>query len=125
VPDAEVRQLLDDVATTSDQADDRHACVGERALAVLCDDEELSSEIFDHSAIRPIRYTERLADAGIERSVGSAGDRTNALAESVIGLYKTEPIHRRGPWKGIDDVEFATLEWVAWYKSRRLLDPLG
>jgi len=61
-----------------------------------------------------IRYTERLADAGIERSVGSTGDSyDNALAESVIGLYKAEVIHRRGPWKGIDEVEFATLEWVA------------
>ena len=73
-----------------------------------------------------IRYTERLAEAGIERSVGSTGDSyDNALAESVIGLYKTEVIHRRGPWKGIDEVEFATLEWVAWYNSRRLLEPLG
>ena len=73
-----------------------------------------------------IRYTERLAAAGIERSVGSTGDSyDNALAESVIGLYKTEVIRRRGPWKGIDEVEFATLEWVAWYNTRRLLEPLG
>ena len=73
-----------------------------------------------------IRYTERLADAGLERSVGSTGDSyDNALAESVIGLYKTEVIHRRGSWKGIDEVEFATLEWVAWYNSRRLLESLG
>jgi putative transposase len=73
-----------------------------------------------------IRYTERLAEAGIERSVGSTGDSyDNALAESVIGLFKTEVIRRRGPWKGIDDVEFATLEWVAWYNTRRLLEPLG
>jgi transposase InsO family protein len=73
-----------------------------------------------------IRYTERLAEAGIERSVGSTGDSyDNALAESVIGLYKTEVIHRRGPWKGIDEVEFATLEWVAWYNTCRLLEPLG
>ena len=73
-----------------------------------------------------IRYTERLAEAGIERSVGSTGDSyDNALAESVIGLFKTEVIHRRGPWKGIDEVEFATLEWVAWYNTRRLLEPLG
>jgi transposase InsO family protein len=62
-----------------------------------------------------IRYTERLAEAGIEPSVGSTGDSyDNALAESVIGLYKTEEIYRRGPWKGIEDVEFATLEWAAW-----------
>jgi transposase InsO family protein len=73
-----------------------------------------------------IRYTERLAEAGIERSVGSTGDSyDNALAESVIGLYKMEVIRRRGPWKGIDEVEFATLEWVAWYNTRRLLEPLG
>ena len=73
-----------------------------------------------------IRYTERLAEAEIEPSGGSTGDSyDNALAESVIGLYKTEVIHRRGPWKGVDDVEFATLEWVAWYNSRRLLEPLG
>src|SRR5262245_1304748 len=73
-----------------------------------------------------IRYTERLAAAGIEPSVGSTGDSyDNALAESVIGLYKTEEIYRRGPWKGVEDVEFATLEWVAWYNTRRLLEPLG
>jgi len=73
-----------------------------------------------------IRYTERLAEAGIEPSVGSRGDSyDNALAESVIGLYKTEVVHRRGPWKGVEQVEFATLEWVAWYNTRRLLEPLG
>ena len=73
-----------------------------------------------------IRYTERLAEAGIEPSVGSKGDSyDNALAESVIGLYKTEVIRRRGPWKGIEDVEFATLTWVAWFNSSRLLEPLG
>jgi putative transposase len=73
-----------------------------------------------------IRYTERLAEAGIEPSVGSTGDSyDNALAESVIGLDKTEEIYRRGPWKGVEDVEFATLEWVAWYNTRRLLEPLG
>ena len=73
-----------------------------------------------------IRYTERLAEAGIELSVGSTGDSyDNALAETVIGLFKTEEIHRRGPWKGLADVEFATLEWVAWYNGRRLLEPLG
>src|SRR5262245_48351097 len=73
-----------------------------------------------------IRYTERLAAAAIERSVGSVGDSyDNALAETVIGLFKTEEIRRRGPWKGLDDVEFATLEWVAWYNHQRLLEPLG
>jgi transposase InsO family protein len=73
-----------------------------------------------------IRYTERLAAAGIERSVGSVGDSyDNALAETVIGLFKTEEIRRRGPWKSLEDVEFATLEWVAWYNHERLLEPLG
>jgi transposase InsO family protein len=73
-----------------------------------------------------IRYTERLAEAGIEPSVGSTGDSyDNALAESVIGLFKTEEIYRHGPLKGLEDVEFATLEWVAWYNHRRLLAPLG
>jgi putative transposase len=73
-----------------------------------------------------IRYTDRLVEAGIEPSVGSTGDSyDNALAESVIGLFKAEEIYRRGPWKGLEDVEFATLEWVAWYNDRRLLEPLG
>jgi len=73
-----------------------------------------------------IRYTERLAEAGIEPSVGSVGDSyDNALAESVIGLYKTEVIRRRGPWKNLEEVEFATLEWIDWFNNRRLLEPIG
>jgi len=73
-----------------------------------------------------IRYTERLAEAGIEPSVGSRGDSyDNALAESVIGLYKTEVIRRRGPWRHLEAVEFATLEWVDWFNHRRLLEPIG
>jgi transposase InsO family protein len=73
-----------------------------------------------------IRYTERLAAAGIESSVGTVGDSyDNALAESVIGLFKTEVIRPRGPWRGIEPVEFATLEWVDWFNTRRLLQPLG
>ena len=73
-----------------------------------------------------IRYSERLAEAGIEPSVGSVGDSyDNALAESIIGLYKTEVIHRRGPWRHIDAVEYATLEWVDWFNHRRLLEPIG
>ena len=73
-----------------------------------------------------IRYTERLAEAGIEPSVGSKGDSyDNALAESVIGLYKTEIIRRQGPWRGLEDVEYKTLEWVDWYNTRRLLEPIG
>ena len=73
-----------------------------------------------------IRYTERLAEAGIEASVGSRGDAyDNALAESIIGLYKTEVIRHAGPWRSLDDVEYATLEWVAWFNTCRLLEPLG
>src|SRR3954449_6728462 len=74
----------------------------------------------------PIRYTERLAEAGIEPSVGSIGDSyDNALAETIIGLFKTEVIHRRGPWRSLEAVEFATLEWVDWFNTRRLLEPIG
>ena len=73
-----------------------------------------------------IRYTERLAEAGLEPSVGSSGDSyDNALAETIIGLYKTEVIWPRGPWKGVEDVEYATLEWVDWFNNRRLLEPIG
>lgn len=73
-----------------------------------------------------IRYTERLTEAEIELSVGSVGDSyDNALAESVIGLFKTEVIRRRGPWRGLESVEFATLEWVDWFNNRRLLEPIG
>lgn len=73
-----------------------------------------------------LRYTERLLAAGIEPSVGSRGDSyDNALAESLIGLFKAEVIHRRGPWRGVEDVEFATLEWVWWFNHHRLLEPLG
>jgi putative transposase len=73
-----------------------------------------------------IRYTERLAAAGLERSVGSVGDSyDNALAETINGLYKTEVIHRSGPWRNVDDVEYATLTWVDWFNNRRLLEPLG
>jgi transposase InsO family protein len=73
-----------------------------------------------------IRYTERLAEAGIEPSVGSVGDSyDNALAETVNGLFKTEVIRRRGPWRSLEAVEFATLEWVDWFNNRRLLEPIG
>ena len=78
-----------------------------------------------------IRYTERLlgwtyTSNGIEPSVGSVGDSyDNALAETVIGLFKTEVIRRRGPWRSLEAVEFATLEWVDWYNNRRLLEPIG
>jgi len=73
-----------------------------------------------------ITYTERLADAGLVPSVGSVGDSyDNALAETVNGLYKAEVIHRRGPWRSLEAVEFATLEWVDWYNNRRLLSSIG
>ena len=73
-----------------------------------------------------IRYTERLAEAGIEPSVGSVGDAyDNALAETVYGLYKAEVIYRRSPWKTLEAVELATLEWVAWFNHHRLLEPIG
>jgi transposase InsO family protein len=73
-----------------------------------------------------IRYTERLAEAGIEPSVGSVGDSyDNALAETISGLYKAEVIHRRGPWRSFEPVEFATLTWVDWFNHRRLLEPIG
>jgi putative transposase len=73
-----------------------------------------------------IRYSERLAKAGIEPSVGSVGDSyDNALAETINGLYKAEVIHRRGPWRSCEAVEFATLEWVDWFNNRRLLEPIG
>ena len=73
-----------------------------------------------------IKYTERLAEAGIEPSVGSVGDSyDNALAETINGLYKAELIHRRGPWRSFEAVEFATLKWVDWFNHRRLLEPIG
>ncbi len=73
-----------------------------------------------------IKYTERLTEAGVEPSVGSVGDSyDNALAETINGLYKTEVIRRRGPWRSLEAVEFATLEWVEWFNNRRLLEPIG
>ncbi len=73
-----------------------------------------------------IRYTDRLADAGVRPSVGSTGDSyDNALAESIIGLFKTELIRRHGPWRSVEQVELATLEWIDWYNHRRLFGALG
>ncbi|SEK01213.1 Transposase InsO and inactivated derivatives [Sphingobium sp. AP50] len=73
-----------------------------------------------------IKYTQRLAEAGIEPSVGSVGDSyDNALAETINGLYKAEVIHRRGPWRSFEAVEYAALEWVDWFNNRRLLEPIG
>jgi len=80
----------------------------------------------DRGKYLAIRYTERLTEAGIQWSVGTTGDSyDNALAESVIGLFKTEIIYQRGPWKSIDPVEYATLEWVDWFNHRRLLGLIG
>ena len=73
-----------------------------------------------------IKYTERLIEAGLVPSLGSVGDSyDNALAETINGLYKAEVIHRRGPWRSFEAVEFATLEWVDWFNNRRLLEPIG
>ena len=81
----------------------------------------------DHgSQYLSIRYSERLAEVGAQPSVGGVGDSyDNALAETIIGLYKTEFIHRRGPWRNLEAVEYATLEWVDWFNHRRLLEPIG
>ena len=100
------------------------------ALEQALHDRELDGRLVVHSdrgsQYVAMRYTERLADAGAAPSVGSVGDAyDNALAESVIGLFKTEVIYRRSPWRGFDDVEYATLEWVAWFNQQRLLAPLG
>ncbi|MGY4335186.1 hypothetical protein ACVWW3_000092 [Bradyrhizobium sp. LM2.9] len=81
---------------------------------------------FESAQYVSIKYTERLAEAGVEPSVGSVGDSyDNALAETINGLYKAEVIHRRGPWRNFEAVEFATLEWVDWFNNRRLLEPIG
>ena len=97
----------------------------------ICERDEARDDRLVHHSDRgvqylSIRYTERLAEAGIEPSVGSRGDSyDNALAESVIGLFKTEVIRARGPWRSHEDVEFATLEWVWWFNHHRLLEPIG
>jgi len=96
----------------------------------ICERQPAGDQLVHHSdrgvQYLSIRYTERLLAAGIDPSVGSRGDSyDNALAETVIGLFKTEVIHRRGPWRGFEDVEFATLEWVWWFNHQRLLEPIG
>lgn len=93
-------------------------------------DREIVDELVHHSnrssQYLSIRYTDRLAENGIAPSVGNAGDSyDNAMAESIIGLYKTEVIRPNGPWRSIDAVEIATLDWVDWYNTRRLMEPLG
>jgi transposase InsO family protein len=100
------------------------------SVVALRPSRHLSSEVLqrpiESTQYLSIRYTERLAEAGIEPSVGSKGDSyDNALAETIIGLYKTEVIRRQGPWRSLEDVEFATLEWVWWFNHHRLLGPIG
>jgi transposase InsO family protein len=100
------------------------------ALEQALYDRDTDGDLIHHSdrgvQYLSIRYTERLAEAGIESSVGSRGDSyDNALAETVIGLYKTELIYHEGPWRGLDHVELETLGWVAWYNTQRLLEPIG
>jgi len=98
----------------------------EQALWARSDTDGLIHHSDRGSQYLAIRYTERLAEAGVQCSVGTTGDSyDNALAESVIGLFKTEVIYPRGPWKSIDAVEYATLEWVDWFNHRRLLGPIG
>jgi putative transposase len=100
----------------------------DQAIYARCDDSvgDLVHHSDRGSQYLSMRYTDRLADAGIEPSVGSRGDAyDNALAESVIGLFKTEVIRRKGPWRALKAVEFATLTWVDWFNHRRLLEPIG
>jgi len=99
----------------------------EQAIYDRCDDD--TGDLVHHSdrgtQYLAIRYTERLADAGIELSVGSTGDAYDALAETVIGRFKTEVIRRQCPWRSLEAVEFATLVWVDWFNTPRLLGPIG
>lgn len=125
VTDAFSRRIVGWRATTSLRTD-----LALDALEQALYDRELDGPLVHHSdrgvQYLAIRYTERLLDAGIESSVGRRGDAyDNALAETINGLYKTEVIHHLGPWKGLEDVEYATLEWVAWYNTQRLMEPLG
>ena len=100
------------------------------ALEQALHDREVGEQLIHHShrgsQYLSIRYTDRLAEVGIAPSVGSAGDSyDNAMAESIVGLYKTEVIRRHGPWKSVDAVEIATLDWVDRYNNRRILEPIG
>lgn len=98
----------------------------EQALCARSDTDGLVHHSDRGTQYLSIRYSERLAECGIQASVGSTGDSyDNALDESIIGLYKTEVIRHRGPWRSVEAVEFATLEWVDWFNNRRLLEPIG
>ncbi|MBX3132318.1 MAG: IS3 family transposase [Gemmatimonadaceae bacterium] len=125
VTDAYSRRIVGWRATTTLRTD-----LALDALEQALYDRALDGPLVHHSdrgsQYLAIRYTDRLLEAGIESSVGSRGDAyDNALAESINALYKAEVIHHLGPWKGLEDVEYATLEWVAWYNSQRLMQPLG
>ena len=96
----------------------------------LCERRPVGGKLVHHSdkgrQYLSMKCSERLSEAGMEPSVGSVGDSyDNALAETINGLYKAEAIHRRGPWRSVEAVEFATLEWVDWFNNRRLLEPIG
>jgi putative transposase len=98
----------------------------EQALHARCDLDDLVHHSDRGVQYVSIRYTERLAEIGIEPSVGSVGDSyDNALAETIFGLFKTEVIRHNGPWRNLEEVEFATLEWVDWFNHQRLLEPIG
>lgn len=125
VTDAFSRRIVGWRATTSLRTD-----LALDALEQALYDRELDGPLVHHSdrgvQYLAIRYTERLLEAGIESSVGRRGDAyDNALAETINGLYKAEVIRHLGPWKGLEDVEYATLAWVAWYNTQRLMEPLG
>jgi len=125
VTDAFSRRIVGWRASTSMRSD-----LALDALEQALYDRETDAGLVHHSdrgsPYLAIRYTDRLVEAGIEPSVGSRCDAyDNALAETINGLYKAEVIYHEGPWKGVEDVEYATLEWVAWYNSQRLMGPLG
>ena len=125
VTDAFSRRIVGWRASTSMRSD-----LALDALEQALYDRDTDAGLIHHSdrgsQYLAIRYTDRLVEAGIEPSVGSRGDAyDNALAETIIGLFKAEVIYHLGPWRGLEDVEFATLEWVAWYNSQRLMEPLG
>jgi putative transposase len=107
-------------ASTPEKVGNKPSTIAGRRTAAVSSHSDLGSQYLS------IKYTERLAEAGIEPSVGSVGDSyDNALAETINGLYKAEAIHRRGPWRSFEAVEYGTLEWVHWFNQRRLLEPIG
>jgi putative transposase len=98
----------------------------EQAIVSRSDTDDLIHHSDRGSQYLSIRYSERLSEAGIEPSVGSVGDSyDNALAETINGLFKAEVIWRRGPWRSVESVEFAVLEWVDWFNNRRILESIG